>query len=73
MAQSCAEKSILCYIEIWVSCAVMLLFLENIYEARGGSFARNVRHCRCHVGGRAAKANVAARKQRSITGTHIAC
>ena len=46
MAQSYAEKSILCYIEIWVSCAVMLLFLENIHEARGGLFARSVRHCR---------------------------
>ena len=35
MAQSYAEKSMLCYIEIWVSCAVMLLFLE-IYMRLAG-------------------------------------
>ena len=72
MAQSYAEKSILCYIEIWVSCAVMLLFLENIHEARGGLFARSVRHCRCRSGGLAAKANVTTRKEHSIT-RHTYC
>ena len=72
MAQSYAEKSMLCYIEIWVSCAVMLLFLENIYEARGGLFARSVRHCRCRRGsGLAAKANVTARKAAFNNKAHI--